>query len=61
MDCDVKVLTNDTNGLGKVLDVEKWREVEIEENLRVRCCKRLMRNTVSFGLLRLLPSYIRMA
>ena len=59
--CDVRVLTTDAHGWDKVLDVEKEREVEIVENLRVRYCKRLMRRSVSPTLLRLLPHYIKWA
>ena len=56
--CELRVLTTDANGLDKVLDIEKGREVELCMGLRVRYCKRLIGHSVSPMLLRLLPSYI---
>lgn len=59
--CEVRILTTDANGRDKVLDVNKEQEVEMANGLRARYCKRLMRHSVSPGLVRLLPSYIRWA
>jgi len=59
--CELRVLTTDANGVNKVLDIEKGREVEIRKGLRVRYCKRIMRHSVSTVFLRLLPAYIRWA
>jgi glycosyltransferase involved in cell wall biosynthesis len=59
--CEVRVLTTDAHGWKKALEVEKEREVEIERNLFVRYCKRVMRRSVSPALLRLLPAHIRWA
>ncbi len=59
--CDVKVLTTDAHGWKKALDVETGHEIELETNLRVRYCRRLMRRSVAPTLLRLLPGYIRWA
>ena len=61
MGYEVRVLTTDANGLDRVLDVEKNREVEPAKGLRIRYCRRLMRHSVSPTLLRLLPSYIHWA
>lgn len=60
-ECEVRVLTTDANGLDRVLNVEKEREVEIARGLHIRYCSRLMRHSVSPTLLRLLASYIRWA
>lgn len=59
--CAVRVLTTDANGLGKVLDVEKDKEVELAKDFRVRYCKRLIRHSVSLKFLVLLPYYIHWA
>ena len=59
--CEVRVLTTDSNGPDKVLNVEKEREIEIARDLCVRYCKRMASLSVSPTLLRLLPSYIRWA
>ncbi|MBI3766236.1 MAG: glycosyltransferase [Ignavibacteriales bacterium] len=56
--CDVRVLTTDANGPQAVLDVPTDREVQLAEGVRVRYCERLMGDSVSLTLLRLLPSYI---
>ena len=58
---DVRVLTTDADGIDKVLDVEKDREVKVTEGVRVRYCRRTSRHSVSLTMLRLLPSYIRWA
>jgi len=59
--CEVRVLTTDANGLGKVLDVDKSEEVELPEGFRVRYCPRRQRHSVSPTLMRLLPTYMRWA
>src|SRR5256885_6371966 len=59
--CDVRVLTTDANGPHRVLDVDTDREVELADNLYVRYCHRLIRQSVSFSFLRLLPCYVRRA
>ncbi len=59
--CDVSVLTTNANGPQAVLDVPTDREVKLAEGVRVRYCDRLMRDSVSLTLLRLLPSHIHWA
>jgi len=59
--CDVRVLTTDADGPRKVLNVDKKREVQFSERLRVRYCRRSMPDAVSIPLLRLLPRYVRWA
>ncbi len=61
LDCEVRVLTTDADGLDRVLDVEKNKEVELPEGFRVRYCPRRLRHSVSPTLLRLLPAYLRWA
>lgn len=58
---EVRVLTTDANGTDQVLDVETAREAEAAEGLPVRYCRRVIPQSVSLTLLRLLPSYIRWA
>ncbi len=57
----VRVLTTDANGPNEALNVEKDREVKINDKFSVRYCKRLVPHTVSATFLRLLPSYINWA
>jgi len=59
--CNVRVLTTDANGPDKVLDVEKDREVKINDEFYVRYCKRLMPDSVSYRLLRVLLHFIHWA
>lgn len=54
--CEVRVLTTDADGLHKVLDVEKQRDVRVE-GFTVRYCRRRFRHSVSPMLVRLLRSY----
>ena len=61
LDCEVRVLTTDTNGLGHVLEVEKDHDVLFEEGFSVRYCQRRLRHSVSPALLRLLQPYISWA
>jgi glycosyltransferase involved in cell wall biosynthesis len=58
--CDVRVLTTDTDGIGRTLDVASDREVRINR-LRVRYCRKRLRHSVSPAMLRALPFYIRWA
>lgn len=58
--CDVRVLTTDTDGLGRTLGVANDREVEVD-GLRVRYCHKRLRHSVSPALLGVLPSYVRWA
>ena len=57
----VSVLTTNANGPNKVLDVTTKQEVEMSGGLYVRYCRRLVPDSISPMLLRLLPSYIRCA
>lgn len=59
--CEVRVLTTDADGLDRVLDVEKNKEVELPERFRVRYCPRRQRHSVSPTLIRLLPTYMQWA
>ena len=59
--CSVRVLTTDANGIESVLDVDKGREVELQPNVKVRYCKRILRHSVSPSLVSVLPNYIRWA
>lgn len=58
--CDVRVVSTDTDGLGRVLDVVDDREVQVDR-LCVRYCHKRLRHSVSPALLGVLPSYIRWA
>lgn len=58
--CDLRVLTTDTDGLGRVLGVANDRDVQVD-GLRVRYCHKWFRHSVSPGLLGVLPSYVRWA
>lgn len=58
--CEVRVLTTDTDGIGRNLDVPTDREVEVD-GLRVRYCHKLLRNSVSLDLLGALRECIRWA
>jgi glycosyltransferase involved in cell wall biosynthesis len=59
--CEVRVLTTDTNGLGRTLEVEKGKEVCFEEGFSVRYCHRVLRHSVAPTLIQLLPQYIAWA
>ena len=58
--CDVRVLSSDSDGLGRVLDVINDGEVRVD-CFRVRYCHKRLRHSVSPALLQVLPSYIRWA
>lgn len=57
----VRVLTTDANGLEARLEESSGREVELDEGLGVRYCRRFARHSVAPHLLRALPSYVRWA
>jgi glycosyltransferase involved in cell wall biosynthesis len=58
--CAVRVLTTDTDGIGRNLEVENDRDVAVD-GLQVRYCHKLFRNSVSPGLLRVLGEYVAWA
>jgi glycosyltransferase involved in cell wall biosynthesis len=58
--CDVRVLTTNTDGLGRTLGVANDREVQVD-GLRVRYCHKQLRHSVSPALLGALPSYVQWA
>lgn len=58
--CAVRVLTTDTDGLGRTLSVANDRDVEVD-GLAVRYCHKRFRHSVSPALLSILPSYIQWA
>jgi glycosyltransferase involved in cell wall biosynthesis len=58
--CDVRVLTTDTDGPGRVLGVANDRDVQVD-GLRVRYCHKRLRHSVSPALLGVLPSYVQWA
>jgi glycosyltransferase involved in cell wall biosynthesis len=55
--CSVRVLTTDSDGPGRTLEILNDEDVQLD-SLRVRYCHKQFRHSVSFGLLRLLPKYI---
>jgi glycosyltransferase involved in cell wall biosynthesis len=55
--CEVRVLTTDTNGPGR-LEVPTDRDLALQDGVRVRYCRRDALESVSIQLLRLLPTYI---
>ncbi len=58
--CDVRVLTTDTDGIGRNLDVPNDRDVVVD-GMQVRYCHKLLRNSVSLDLLRVIREYIEWA
>jgi glycosyltransferase involved in cell wall biosynthesis len=58
--CEVRVLTTDTDGIGRNLVVANDRDVAVD-GLQVRYCHKLFRNSVSAGLLRVLGEYVAWA
>ncbi len=58
--CNVRVLTTDTDGIGRNLDVLTDHDVEVE-GLQVRYCRKLVRNSVSIELLRVIREYVEWA
>jgi glycosyltransferase involved in cell wall biosynthesis len=59
--CAVRVLTTDSNGIGRVLTVETNKAVEMSPGLTVRYCRKYVRNSVSPKLVALLPEHVRWA
>ena len=58
--CEVRVLTTDTDGIGRNLEVANDRDVAVD-GLQVRYCHKRFRNSVSAGLLRALGEYVAWA
>jgi glycosyltransferase involved in cell wall biosynthesis len=58
--CDVRVLTTDSDGIGRNLDVPNGRDVPMG-GLQVRYCHKLLRNSASLDLLRVIREYIEWA
>jgi glycosyltransferase involved in cell wall biosynthesis len=58
--CDVRVITTDTDGIGRNLQVPRDRDIPVD-GLQVRYCHKLARNSVSPSLLRVLREYVRWA
>lgn len=58
--CDVRVLTTDTDGIGRNLDIPNDRDVSLD-GMQVRYCHKLFRNSVSCDLLRVIREYIEWA
>jgi len=56
---EVRVLTTDANGLTRVLDVDKARELTLEAGLRVRYCPRWLFHAAAPSLLARLPELLR--
>ncbi len=59
--CSVRVLTTNSNGIGKELSVDPEHEQELIKGLSVRYCRRVFRHSISFDLLKVLPSYLQKA
>jgi glycosyltransferase involved in cell wall biosynthesis len=59
--CEVRALTTNADGIGKVLPVSTWRTHAITAGFDVRYCPRIMRHSVSPRLLRLLIPYVKWA
>lgn len=58
--CNVRVLTTDTDGLGRTLEVPNDRDVMVD-GLPVRYCHKLLLHSVSFGLLQALRECVEWA
>jgi glycosyltransferase involved in cell wall biosynthesis len=58
--CCVRVLTTDSDGLKRTLEVSNDRDVQID-GLRIRYCHKLFRHSTSFELLGVLREYVRWA
>ena len=59
--CEVRALTTNGNGLGKVLDVEIGRQIAVAAGFEVTYMGRIARHAVSPGLLMRLPFEVRRA
>ena len=60
-ECQVQVLTTNSNGLGRELIVESNRDLQLTKGLTVRYCRRLFRHSISVDFLKVLPAYLRHA
>jgi len=60
LDCNVRVLTTDADGLGRTVDVPNDQDVQVDR-LRVRYCHKLFRHSISLDLLKVLREYIEWA
>ena len=58
--CCVRVLTTDSDGLGRSLDVPNDDDVQVD-GLRIRYCHKLFRHSISLELLAVLREYIEWA
>jgi glycosyltransferase involved in cell wall biosynthesis len=58
--CEVRVLTTDSDGIGRNLKVANDHDVAVD-GLQVRYCHKLFRNSVSADLLRVLGEYVAWA
>jgi glycosyltransferase involved in cell wall biosynthesis len=58
--CQVRVLTTDTDGIGRNLDVPNNQDLDVD-GLQVRYCHKVFRHSISVGLLRSLGRYIAWA
>ncbi len=59
--CSVRVLTTNSNGIGKELTVDPDCEQELVKGVHVRYCRRLFRHSISLDFLKVLPVYLRNA
>lgn len=59
--CDVRVLTTNSNGIGRVTDVSLGADLELETGLTVRYCRKLARHSISPEMLRVLRRYVSWA
>jgi len=58
---DVRVLTTNSNGIGRVTDVPTGIEVAMGPRFTVRYCRKIARHSISAELIRLLDGYVRWA
>jgi glycosyltransferase involved in cell wall biosynthesis len=58
--CDLRVLTTDTNGINRSLEVDVHHESTVD-GVRVRYCKKRFGHSVSAALVRQLPAYVSWA
>jgi glycosyltransferase involved in cell wall biosynthesis len=58
--CEVRVLTTDTDGIGRNLDVANDHDVAID-GLQVRYCHKLFRHSISLNLLHVVREYVHWA
>jgi glycosyltransferase involved in cell wall biosynthesis len=58
--CNVRVLTTDTDGIGKNLDLPNDHEVLVD-GVSVRYCRKLFRNSISLDLLRMVGQHVEWA